>query len=169
MTKRTEAAVCSNCGARAQVVQGAYRFKESGLKNVVLLDIDLIRCRRCRNIDPIIPNVNELMRVLARAVASQPYRLSGQDVRFLRKYLKLTGVEFARLLNVDKTTLSKWENNDDRIGEQSDRLIRMVALALGKGLKERLEEAVWSFRDIEDKQHKGPVNVNMETLSVEYA
>jgi len=66
--------------------------------------------------------MNALMRILALAVIKKPYRLTGEEVRFLRKYLRLT--EFSRLIHVDKTTLSKSENNDDRLGDQSDRLIR---------------------------------------------
>ena len=50
----------------------------------------------------------------------------------------LTAVEFAALLRIDKTTLSKWENDEDPIGEQSDRLIRLVVLELGEGLKEEM-------------------------------
>ena len=123
---------------------------------------------RYNNIDPIIPHVNSLMEALAWAVASKPYRLRGEDVRFLRKYLRMTGVEFAGLLKVDKATLSKWENDEDKIGPQSDRLIRAVALALGAGLKQRLEEVVRSFPAIRDKQHKGPMNVCMDTMSVDY-
>ena len=47
---------CSNCGAPATVVQGKYPFVESGLENVYLVGIDLIKCSKCKNIDPIIPN-----------------------------------------------------------------------------------------------------------------
>jgi len=43
----------------------------------------------------------------------------------------MTGEEFSKLLKIDKTTLSKWENNADPVGEQSDRLIRTIAFAKG--------------------------------------
>ncbi|MEK7408316.1 MAG: hypothetical protein AAB225_24860, partial [Acidobacteriota bacterium] len=135
-TTRT-ASRCSACGARARIVRASYAFTESGIQRVVLQGIELIRCEKCGNEDPIIPRVNDLMRTLACAVVSKPYRLEGQDVRFLRKYVRMTGEEFARLLHVDRTTLSKWENDDDPVGEQSDRLIRMLALGLGEGLKEK--------------------------------
>lgn len=132
---------CSNCDKDAKVVRGSYPFKESGL-NVVLQGIELIRCKHCGNEDPIIPRVNDLMRTIAVAVICKPYQLRGEDVRFLRKYLRMTGAEFAHLMDVDKTTLSKWENNDDGVGSQSDRLIRLTVLALGEGLQEKLDEVI---------------------------
>jgi len=107
-----------------------------GLKNVILQGVEVVQCPQCGDEQIIIPRLDELMRTLAFAVISQPYRLQGEDVRFLRKYLKMTQAEFASYLEIDKTNLSKWENNDDRIGEQSDRLIRSISLALGDGLKE---------------------------------
>ncbi len=65
MTMRKDRQVCSNCGAPATVREGVYQFKESGLTNVSLSGIELIACDACGNIDPIIPNANDLMDVLA--------------------------------------------------------------------------------------------------------
>ena len=162
-------AECSNCGADAKVVRGSYRFAESGLRNVILQGIELVRCEKCGNEDPIIPHVNELMRLLALAVIGKPYRLRGEDIRFLRKYLRMTGDEFSRLIHVDRTTLSKWETNDDRVGDQSDRLIRTVALGLGEGLKEKLEEVIRSFSQIRDSKRYVRIEMNPEKKSYQYA
>jgi DNA-binding transcriptional regulator YiaG len=49
-----------------------------------------VLCPKCKSEDPIILNMNGLMRALARAVIEKPYRLTGEEVRFLRKYLRLT-------------------------------------------------------------------------------
>jgi len=160
---------CSNCGAPARVVHGTYNLKEVGLKSVVLQGIEIVKCPRCRNEDPIIPNMNGLMRALALAVIEKPYRLAGEEVRFLRKYLRLTGDEFSRLIHVDKSTLSKWENNEDRVGDQSDRLIRLVAVGLGEGLKEESERVIRSFPQIKGKPHPVGIQMNAVTLSYQYA
>jgi putative zinc finger/helix-turn-helix YgiT family protein len=159
--------VCSNCGAEAGRTIGAYRFTESGLSNVTLIGVELIECPKCGNVDPIIPDVNDLMRAIAWHVATQRFRLAGEDVRFLRKYLKMNGAVFADLLGVDKSTLSKWENNADPIGTANERLVRSVALALGDGLKERSEEGIRAFTWITEEYHHGPVNVDMGTLEVQ--
>lgn len=107
------------------------------------------------------------MKMLALAVATKPYRLRGEDVRFLRMYLSMNGDQFARLIHVDRTTLSKWETNDDLVGEQSDRLIRLIALSLGDGLREKLEEAIRSFPSIRKQPRK--VRINMDPARMSYA
>jgi putative zinc finger/helix-turn-helix YgiT family protein len=137
--------VCSACEGPAEVARGDYQYKESGLKNVTLSGIDLIRCQRCGNVDPVIPRINDLHRALALAVASQPFRLQGEDVRYLRKYLGMTQEKLAELLHIHKSSLSKWENNEDKIGEQSDRLIRTVVLTLGEGLQKKAADVVRAF------------------------
>lgn len=162
-------ATCSICGAAAKVVRGDYRFKECGLKCVILKGIEIIKCHECGNADPIIPRVNALMRGLALAVVNKRYRLQGEEVRFLRKYLGMTGEEFARLVHADKTTISKWENNDDPVGPQSDRLIRAVALALGEGLKDAQERVIKSFAGIHDSPRRVSIQMNTSTMSYQYA
>jgi DNA-binding transcriptional regulator YiaG len=159
--------VCSNCGAPATVNEGIYQFKESGLTNVSLCGVELITCDTCGNIDPIIPNANDLMAVLAWTIATRKYRLFGEEVRFLRKYLKMSGVEFAKMIGVDKATLSKWENNDDRVGGSSDRLIRSVVLTLGDGLNDKAAEGVRNFDWIVEEYRAEQMSVDMETLEVQ--
>ena len=159
---------CSACGAEAKVVRGSYSMAEVGLP-VVLHGIGIIRCKKCGNADPVIPRMNDLMRLLALAVVAKPYRLKGEEIRFLRKYLQMTQDEFSRFLDVDKTTLSKWENNDDRVGDQSDRLIRTLALALGEGLQDKLREVVEMFPKIRKSPKRTRIEIDAEKMSYEYA
>lgn len=166
--KRTDA-VCSNCGSGAKGRIGNYRFVESGLKNVFLHGIELIRCPRCKNIDPVIPSMNRLMQVLAAAVAGKPCKLGGDEIRFLRKYLKMTGEEFAGVLGTDKTTISKWENGEQLPGERADRLIRAVTLILGDGLGEYTQKIVRRFPEIEEVIRDIEYNLDPESQTCEYA
>lgn len=163
---------CSNCEKDAKVVRGSYDYKESGLSNVILQGIELIRCKHCGNEDPIIPRVNDLTRLLVVAVISKPHRLQGGEVRFLRKYLRMTGDEFSRLLDIDKTTLSKWENNDDPVGATNDRLVRVMALALGDGLQEKLDEVIRkTFPQLSRKRlpQSVGIEINPAEMSYQYA
>jgi len=87
---------CSNCGRPAHIERGHFPFiRQEGLK-VNLYDIELIVCRACGNIDPIIPRLNDLMGTIAAAIVSKPYRLNDSEVRFLRNYLGTTGNAFPR-------------------------------------------------------------------------
>ena len=159
---------CANCGADARIVRGSYDFTESGLKRVRLQGIELMVCDRCGNVDPIIPRVNDLMRMLAVAVIAKPYRLAGDEIRFLRKYLRMTGDEFSRILHINRTNLSKWENDEDKVGAQSDRLIRAIALSLGEGLKGKLEEVIRKFPEIQDEPAAVRIDMDTEKMSYQY-
>ena len=159
---------CSNCGKNANVVRGSYCFIESGLSWVTLHGIELIQCEHCGNEDPIIPRVNDLMRVLAVALIAKPYRLTGEEIRFLRKYMRKTAAEVAQLLHVDKSTISKWENDEDPIGEQSDRLFRVITVALGEGLKEKIEQVIAMFPHIDSKPQKIGIEIDPRSMSHQY-
>lgn len=146
--------LCSNCSQPAKVVHGNYQFKESGLENIVLCGIELVKCSHCGNEDPIIPGMDDLFRTIALALVTKPYRLAGEEVRFLRKYMGLTGDGFSRLLHIDKTTLSKWENNDDPVGTQSDLAIRMLAMSQDESLRDKLKYVVHEhFEKIQFRAH----------------
>ncbi len=162
-----ESVSCSNCNSLASVREGVYQFKESGLSNVSLSGVDLITCEVCGNIDPVIPNVNELMATLAWYIATQKYRLSGEEVRFLRKYLKMSATDFAKLIGSDKSTMSKWENNKEKPGSSSERLIRSVVLSLGEGIKDRAEEGIRTFDWIIEEFRPEPMQINMDTLELQ--
>lgn len=162
---------CSSCGSDNVTRQrGTYEFSESGLK-IVLHGIEIEKCGTCGNGDPLIPRMNDLMRAIALRLIAKPYALGGKEVRFLRKYLGMTGDQFSRLIHVDSTTLSKWENDHDKLGQQSDLLIRSVALALGDGLRSKMTELVRHFEQVAPKKKavKVEITANPETEQYEYA
>ena len=162
---------CSDCGKEARVERGTYRFRESGLDNVVLKGIEIVKCSACGNEEPIIPNLDGLLRVLAVAIVTNRLPLAGAEVRFLRKYLGMSGEQFARILYTDKSTLSKWETGAVNIGSKSDLLIRAVALNLGRGLRDEAERVTRNFEHIDEESTAPPkrIEVDSETLEYEYA
>jgi putative zinc finger/helix-turn-helix YgiT family protein len=162
---------CSDCGSEALVERGTYRFRESGLDNVVLKGIEIIRCPACGNEEPIIPNLDGLLRIIAVALVTNRLPLTGAEVRYLRKYLGMSGDQFARILHTDKSTLSKWETGAVTIGSKSDLLIRSVALNLGRGLRDEAERVTRNFEHIDEESTAPPnrIEVDSETLEYEYA
>jgi YgiT-type zinc finger domain-containing protein len=162
---------CSDCGSSARVERVAYRFRESGLDNVVLKGIEVIKCPECGNEEPIIPNLDGLLRVLALAIVTSKVPLTGAEVRYLRKYVGMSGEQFARILHTDKSTLSKWETGHANIGSKSDLLIRAVALNLGRGLQENAAQIIRNFENIDEESTAPPnrIEVDSETLEYEYA
>jgi putative zinc finger/helix-turn-helix YgiT family protein len=160
---------CSNCGTRARVVRSDYHMKELGL-NVVLQGAEIVRCKKCGNEDPILSRMDDLMRSVALAVVQKPYRLTGEEVRFVRKYLHLTGQEFAKLLKVDNSTLSKWEHGDDPVGAQSDLLIRFFATTMGDGLRDRIGTVVAQMGAIRGRRpRRAAIEISADTMEFQYA
>ena len=158
---------CSDCGGATRIVRSSYEFGEVGIP-VVLQGIQVIHCLKCGNSDPVIPNMDELMRVIALAVINIPDRIKGKEVRFLRKYLGMTGQKFASIIGVDKTTVSRWENDNEAVGPHSDRVIRMVAMSLGDGLEEQLRELIAHFPDIWNKSKPSGIDLNTQDMSYQY-
>jgi len=102
-------------------------------------------------------------------MVQQPYRLGGEELRFLRKHMDLSQAEFARLLRVNKTTLSKWENNEEPIGLQSDLLARAIVVSHDKRLEKRAADHIRAFENIADQQKRVRVEVDPQKLAYEYA
>jgi DNA-binding transcriptional regulator YiaG len=122
---------CSKCEAPTVVrSKQRYHYAECGLDNVYLYNIDLLVCEKCKRVEPVIPRTKLLHSTIARAIALQPYPLRGQDIRFLRKQHRFKAQEWASLLRIDASTLSRWENDGQQIGPQADALIRYLFLRL---------------------------------------
>jgi DNA-binding transcriptional regulator YiaG len=135
----------------------------------VVTNMKKSECMQCGNVDPVIAHLDDLMRTVALAIVCSPASLRGADVRFLRKYIGKTAEEFGKLLNVDKTTVSKWENERDPVGDQSDRLIRVVVVGLGDGLEEKLKAVVENLPQIGTSYHPVNIQVDLDKLSYQYA
>jgi len=78
---------CDACrkGEIGTRIQQTYRYKECGLDNVYLLNIEFRICDACGIKAPRLKRMPELHATIDRAIAMQPCPLRGQDVRFLRK------------------------------------------------------------------------------------
>lgn len=138
---------CDKCGVPMKVLPGQkYHYKESGLNSVYLYNIELAVCEECKCAEPIIPRIKLLHATIARAIALQPYPLRGMDIKFLRKQHRFKAREWASLLRVDVSTLSRWENDAQTIGPQADALIRYVYFRLleqeGKDLAGPIAEEI---------------------------
>ncbi|MEX2632128.1 MAG: helix-turn-helix domain-containing protein [Tistlia sp.] len=71
-----------------------------------------------------IPDMEGLVAAMAMARCLLPLRLSGAEVRFLRKALELTQKEFSDHLEVSAETVSRWESEAQPMGGFSEKLLR---------------------------------------------
>ena len=55
-------------------------------------------------------NPKKIMAAAFKAVIKKSARLSGSEVKFLRGYMQLSQEEFAKLIGVERSLISKWQD-----------------------------------------------------------
>jgi putative zinc finger/helix-turn-helix YgiT family protein len=111
-------------------------YKESGLPNIVLLDVEVSHCPACGADLVSLPRLSELHRTIALALIDKPSRLVPGEIRYLRKSLGWSGADFARSLHVDPATVSRWESeNAPQSMSDSNELVLRLAVALGQRIE----------------------------------
>ena len=141
---------CPNCGNKnILAARGEHEFLESGLDNVKLINVEIKKCDNCGEKVVSIPNPNQLLKVIGEQVILKPYRLSAPEIKFLRKNIYLKIQEFAKIIGVNRVTVSRWENEHSKPTASEDRLIRMVYAqyahvdeSVGKHLREMFQEEI---------------------------
>jgi len=103
-----------------------YRYDAVGLPGITLANVQVTRCKACGETGVVIHRIEELHRRIANAVISKRDRLTPQEIRFLRKYLGLSGADFARQMGTTRETVSRWENGASSMGVIAERLLRLL-------------------------------------------
>jgi transcriptional regulator with XRE-family HTH domain len=160
--------VC-RCGNAATVVRGDYRFAESGLDNVMLRDVELLRCEKCGSVTPMLSKINRLMRVIASALVLKPSALTGPEIRFLRKHIGLTGERFGRKLGLTKEHVSRIENEKHAAGQQTDRLVRYLVISVAPLLRTDLDALFEQLDHLNSEPQSERIDINLAAGSFEYA
>jgi putative zinc finger/helix-turn-helix YgiT family protein len=119
---------CLECGGPMKVTREPIVYRQSGLPNVRLQNIEVRRCPKCGETYEVIPRIEELHALLARAVATKAAKLTAEEVVFLRKWLGWDRAEFAKRMDVQPETVSRWENGTQVISGTTERLLRLMAL-----------------------------------------
>ncbi|MBI5886545.1 MAG: hypothetical protein HZB85_08200 [Deltaproteobacteria bacterium] len=104
--------------------KGSYHYTESGLSNVVLTGVTIRVCS-CGEKMPVIPSIEGLHRAIAMGIVKSKTPLTGEGIRFVRKEMQLKAVDLARLLSVNKVSISRWESGKEPIGHANDKLMRL--------------------------------------------
>lgn len=85
------------------------------------------KCENCGKVlGHSIPSPDELSAVVALLRASDPIKLNGTEIRFLRKTLGLKSNQLAEELRIRPEVLSKYENSRMAIGEVYEQLLRAL-------------------------------------------
>lgn len=159
---------CTECGRNAPVVKTDYDYNSIGLP-VTLENVEVIQCAACGNDEPMLRKMPQISGLVALAVIRKPHRLTGSEVCYLRKWLGMKPAELGALLKIDTATITKWENDTVEASEQADRLVRLIAIALGNGLSAELKATVALLPKISGQVRSVKIRVNPEKLSYTYA
>ena len=129
--------------------EGNYHYLESGVPNVYLENVEWYECEECGRSEAIIPRIGQLHRCIAWRIICKPDLLAGPEIRFLRKMLRISQSDFADVLNVHQTQLSRWENNKRKVrARPTDHLIRFLYVVLKRDeFTEELHREIRRFAD----------------------
>jgi len=116
-----------------------YHYVGSGLENVYLVGVKYRYWPRTEMQSADIPRVPALLDALAKAVLEKRGLLTGDELRYLRKELRLPSKDFAGLVGVTPEQYSRLENGAT-ITPTMDRLVRLLYIALAKLPPEAAEE-----------------------------
>jgi putative zinc finger/helix-turn-helix YgiT family protein len=117
---------CLTCGKPMQSHKENYHYKESGLPNVVLVNVEVRTCANCGAREVVVPRLDELHRTIARTLVTKDAKLGAAQIRFLRKYLGWSSADFATYMAVQPETISRWEAGTQEMGAVSERLLRLL-------------------------------------------
>lgn len=117
---------CGECGGRRmkETVLPEFETDLGGVTVRLMHAVIQEKCEDCGEWTIEIPDLPGLIRATALARAMLPFKLSGKDVKFMRKALDMTGKDFADAMELTPETVSRWENNERGIGGYSEKLLR---------------------------------------------
>jgi putative zinc finger/helix-turn-helix YgiT family protein len=142
-----------------------YHYTESGLNNVFLEGVKVLYCSACDEELVELEDVPGLHAKIAEILLRKPFILTGPELRFLRKEMRMKAKDLAIVLGVTPTTVSRWETGDERLGVANDRLIRSLyffwLVEQGKIIdpKSILDRVATQFPTIKSKPKAFPIRL----------
>lgn len=116
---------CIECGREALLVKKPIVLYDGlRVQNVYLRNAETEVCRHCGSETPVIRNVKKVHLMISLGIALQPTKLSGDEVRFLRKAMRLNVAEWAARIGIAGETFSRWENGRSP-AQQVEKLARI--------------------------------------------
>lgn len=140
---------CPRCGkALKRTLVKDYPYRESWLGNIYLQNIATYQCE-CGEKLVQIPAIDRLHDTIAYYLLKKSSLLTGEEFRFLRKWVGLTANQLLPLLGVKtRISISRWENGKAPITASTDHAMRLLVMRLKE---EALHQRM--FAEIEIQEH----------------
>lgn len=138
--------LCDNCKkANLKTKRTLYHYIESGLPSVFLKNVKWSECPACHAREVTLPRVGQLHRCIAWHIATKPSRLTGEEIRFLRKMLRKNQKQMAELLGLSPVVLNRWETGTRRgHAAANDSKIRLIYLTMQQDeYTQRIKKDIW--------------------------
>lgn len=121
---------CANCGAKnvERVILEAYNYNGLGLPIVVSRSVIRTSCATCEQQSHTIPDLGGLKAAVAVSIVADPSKLSGQQIKFLRKAMGLKAIEFAKRIDLAAETISRLENDKIDLSGPLELKLRMIVI-----------------------------------------
>ena len=154
---------CFHCGGELLVIKNKpYHYTESGL-DIVLYGVNQYKCKACGETFVSIPKIEELHLLIGQKLCCKKGLLTGKEIRFLRKELRMKAKEMAQALGVTPPTISRWENDKEPIGETHDRLMRSLYMLYASEQTDKVLHRdvthIFSTLPTKRKKHKKPTKL----------
>ena len=159
---------CGKCGGELRmqpIPRYQARTELMGGMHVELIDVvQALVCKKCGTVlRTDIPDMPGLVAAVAVSRAKEPIKLSGQEIRFLRKAVGLTAKELASDLDVSEETVSRWENGHLAIGNSVERILRWKVC---KALQDKAPAIEWDDNEILTTMQIMPVSAEPLVISL---
>jgi len=115
---------CTECGAVQHETRQTVMYPESGLDNVQLVNVPVWVCENGHE-ELEIPAITQLHDLLTHVIIRKPARLTGREIRFIRRRAELSAQEFACRIGISPQHLSRLENDKGKKTRTLDLLIRL--------------------------------------------
>ena len=107
-------------------MENEYRYKASGLDNVIL--VGLPECvddngEKCVTI----PNINQLHTAIAMNILKRHGGMIGPELKFLRTLMGMTQAELGKIVKREAQTIGRWERGEFEDDANAEAIIRLVA------------------------------------------
>lgn len=119
---------CIECGGKMRTeILEKYHYTECGLDYVYLKNVRQHTCEDCGAIRRKFPKIHAIHHAIADDfMINRPRRLSGALLRYVRKLCGYSSRDFANLIRVDPSTLSRYEHDKQEMSDQLDLIVRFI-------------------------------------------
>lgn len=153
---------CLQCGGETRARRGKFKDKSLGLPDLTLIGVEIRKCKKCGEEEVVIPKAEQLRKLIVSKLVKKSGLLIGAEVRYLRKYIGWSGVQFAEKFKVAPETISRWENDKEKIGYAEDGLLRVFAQCHAPITSYEIEDLISAIQSHDQKRKVLPITAKQE-------